>query len=123
MRVAFGFLSRLLAAMRFGALRRDQLRHVPHFALMSVLGDVVLLPGLRQGGGPFSLQGGDHVERCQSYRASASCRSGVVPLEPGRPPAARPLRPGLDLRRGPRAFGGTILFVLRAIYPAIGILS
>ena len=36
-RVAFGFLPLVLAATRLGALRRDQLRHVPHFAVMSVL--------------------------------------------------------------------------------------
>lgn len=37
LRVAAGFLPLLAVALVTGALRRDQLRHLPHFAVMSVL--------------------------------------------------------------------------------------
>lgn len=37
LRVIFGFLPLALIAVNRGAIRRDQLRHLPHFAVMSVL--------------------------------------------------------------------------------------
>ena len=37
LRVLFGFLPLALMAWRTGAISRDQLRHLPHFAVMSVL--------------------------------------------------------------------------------------
>ncbi len=37
LRVLFGFLPLAVMAWRTGAIRRDQLRHLPHFAVMSVM--------------------------------------------------------------------------------------
>ncbi|WP_016855115.1 DMT family transporter [Halomonas smyrnensis] len=59
LRVLFGFLPLALVAWRAGVLSRDQLRHLPHFAVMSVLATTFYYYGFVAGTArlPSSLAG------------------------------------------------------------------